>query len=110
MIIENKVIGERLKMYRNALNIPQGTLAEKLNVAQTPISRFENGLGGSLEVFFQLLGFYSDHFLISYLFQKEFVIVKKSEALDDLHIIAVERLKELKKDLSGVIDLIESAN
>ena len=114
MTIEIKTIGERLKMYRNALNIPQGTLAENLHVAQNQISRFENGLGGSLEIFLLMLGFYSNHFLISYLFQNEFEIVQKSGASDDFHTIALEKLKDLETDVTtqirGIIGIMENAN
>jgi len=107
-------LGERLQMFRKAMDISQKDLAATLEVQQNQISRLENGIGGSLEMLLQLIGFYGEHFHLNSIFSEDFEVIKKSEGLPHLstfNSIAIERLKLLQTDVSGqitdIIDILE---
>jgi transcriptional regulator with XRE-family HTH domain len=107
-------LGERLQMLRKAMELSQKELAATLEVQQNQISRLENGIGGTLEMFLQLINYYGEHFHLHSMFSEEFEVIKKSENLSQplvYNSIAVERLKLLKTEFSDqitdIISIIE---
>ena len=58
-MLDKKLMGERLRMAREAKNISRKALAEMLDVTRTQISDIENGKSGTnLERFAQLCKLY----------------------------------------------------
>lgn len=102
-------IGERLQIFRKTLGVKQKDVAESLNVQQNAISRFEKGLGGSLEILLDLVNYYDAHFLAYLLFANQFEVIKRGEDVPENNIynsIALERLKILKNELADKTEQI----
>ena len=58
-VLDKKIMGERLRMSREARNISRKELAELLNVTRTQVSDIENGKSGTnLDRFLQLCKLY----------------------------------------------------
>lgn len=102
-------IGERLQTFRKTLGLKQSDVADSLTVPQNAISRFENGLGGSLEMLLNLVNYYDEYFLAYFIFANQFEVIKRGEDILETNAynsIALERLKVLKDDLSGKMEEI----
>lgn len=113
MKITLRILGERLKELRQALDLTQGEIAEHVNVNQNSISRIENGVGGSIDVLLGLINFYKEYFFIQELFSHDFQVISLFQDKPELTLesVAVERLKMLRedfcKDLDNVIKLLD---
>lgn len=74
--MDRSEFGKRLKAVRsNVLEMSQGELANELGVIQPLVSRLENGLGGTIELLFEIVTyFYKNGYPAYYLFCKDFNI------------------------------------
>lgn len=74
--MDRSEFGKRLKAVRsNVLKMSQGELANELGVIQPLVSRLENGLGGTIELLFEIVAyFYQKGYPAYSLFYKDFNI------------------------------------
>ena len=73
------VLGTRLKQIREHVGYSQAQLAEQLNCKQNAISNLELGKGGSLNLLFQVLNFYSNYVFIDLIFSEKFYLISNTE-------------------------------
>lgn len=110
-MIAEKLITERLKLLRMSANVSQADLAKELGTHQNAISKMENGHGGSLKLFFQLIGFYSETFYLGNLFSNYFDIVLLSDFEDrsvKFKDVIKEQLKLMHEEQGEKIQRIEA--
>lgn len=73
------ILGTRLKQIREHIGYSQAQLAEQLNCKQNAISNLELGKGGSLNLLFQVLNFYSNYVFIDLIFSEKFYLISNTE-------------------------------
>jgi transcriptional regulator with XRE-family HTH domain len=106
-MIDKAQIGDRLKQLRLASNLSQNDIAQKLNTHQNAISRIENGQGGTLDLLFELVNFYSDVFYVGNFFQSNFVVILNSE-IDNKELRYKDLIVSLLKEHMELTDNVYS--
>lgn len=100
--MDRSEFGKRLKAVRsNVLKMSQGELANELGVIQPLVSRLENGLGGTIELLFEIVTyFYQKGYPAYCLFYKDFNI-------EDFKVVSQTKLpKKIAANVSdGVSEL-----
>lgn len=100
MIAKNE-IGERLRQLRVASNLSQIEIAKKLDTHQNAISRMENGQGGTLDLLFLMVNFYSKIFYVGNFFHSHFEVMLNSD-VEEKGLEFKDLIKEiLKENLSS---------
>ncbi|MEO6836797.1 MAG: helix-turn-helix transcriptional regulator [Ginsengibacter sp.] len=97
--------GRRVQMIReNVLKMNQSELAEKINTTQVLLSRLENGIGGNINVVFDLVNYlYSKNIAAKEVFSKQFSIDLVTTNSNDPATINIQ-LEELVKELQNTIN------
>lgn len=110
MHITPKIVGERLKSYREYLELTQSDLSEKLEVNQNIISRIENGKNSNVKQLFLLINYYNIIFDLSNIFSSAFEVLEKNSITDEDNIknITIEKIKLLQENLNDEIDSIKN--
>ena len=101
-----KLLGGRLKEMRKSLDMLQEDVAKHLDVNQNAISRIENGSGGGINVLLKLINFYSVFFVVEHILSPKFEVIKKSDSVDPLESVAIERLRLWREEFNGEIEQI----
>lgn len=97
VMIDLKILGERLRMLRKRMKLTQSELADALNVSQTAISRLENGDEVYASVLLGVLVYFQDTYSLDYLVIEDFDADStrlKHRSLDDIR-QQLERLVNL---------------
>lgn len=101
MIYSRETLGKRLRMLRVDLGLSQSLVCEEMDIPQASLSSFENGTGGGLTIFLDLLNFYSSHYNVSNVLVPNFYVMKKGEK--NLNTGTKERIfeeiEELEEDI-----------
>lgn len=97
MIYNRETLGKRLKVLRIDLGLNQMDVCQELNLPQASLSSFENGTGGGLTIFLELLNFYSSHYQVSNVLLPDFFVIRKGET--DLSAGSKQRIFEEIQDL-----------
>jgi len=101
MTYNREILGKRLKMLRVDLGLSQSVVCEEMDIPQASLSSFENGTGGGLKIFLDLLNFYSSHYNVSNVLVSDFYVMKKGEK--NLNAGSKERIfeeiEELEEDI-----------
>lgn len=114
-MLDKKLIGKRLKAYREKLNQSQQRVSDGSGLTQTQITNFENGNFSNIDVFFQLLDYYRPYFdFVNLLDKKDFKPIQKLEGPEVRAVrksIVTAKIQDIKKnvaenfkDLEGLID------
>lgn len=96
--INLNVLGHRLKQIREHLKLSQVQLADKMECKQNAISNLELGKGGSINLLFNILNFYSDFVFIDSIFSEKFYLISNVEhevaQKSQLNTVVAEILKQ----------------
>ncbi|MGE9310893.1 helix-turn-helix domain-containing protein [Niabella sp. CJ426] len=113
--MDRSEFGKRLKAVRsNVLKMSQGELATELGVIQPLVSRLENGLGGTIELLFEIVAyFYQKGYPAYSLFYKDFNIeefkaVSHTKLPKKIAANVGEGLTELKSFLTAALENTQS--
>lgn len=101
--------GKRVQMVReHVLEMNQSQLAEKINSTQVLLSRIERGIGGSINVVFDLINYlYSRDIAAKEIFGEQFSLDLVSQNSNNSNVVntQIEALvKELQKTMSADFD------
>ena len=101
--------GRRVQMIReNVLSMNQSELAKKINTTQVLLSRLERGIGGSINVVFDLINYlYSRNIAAKEVFSEHFsldFVTKNSNDPATINIQLEELVRELQKTINGDMD------
>lgn len=96
-MITKTQIGERLKQLRLASNLSQAEIAQKLNTHQNAISRMENGQGGTIDLLFDLVSYYSNVFYVGNFFHSHFEVLLSTD-VEDKGLQFKELINEILKE------------
>ena len=101
--------GKRVQMIReNVLKMNQSELAEKINITQVLLSRLERGIGGNINVVFDLVNYlYSKNIAAKEVFSELFsldLVTKNSNDPATIHNQLEELVKELQKTINVDMD------
>lgn len=101
--------GKRVQAIREqVLKMSQSELAEKINTSQVLLSRLENGIGGSINVVFDLVNYLnSKNIAAKEIFSKQFsidLVTQKSNNPNAANRQIEELVKELQKTMSADFD------
>ena len=101
--------GKRVQMIRETvLKMNQSELAEKINITQVLLSRLERGIGGNINVVFDLVNYlYSKNIAAKEVFSEHFsidVVNKNSNDPATIHTQLEELVKELQKTMNVDMD------
>ena len=101
--------GLRVQMIReNVLKMNQSELAEKINTTQVLLSRLERGIGGNINVVFDLVNYlYSKNIAAKEVFSEHFsldLVTKNSNDPATINTQIEELVKELQRKMNGDMD------
>ena len=101
--------GKRVQMVRErVLDMNQSELAEKINTSQVLLSRIERGIGGNINVVFDLINYlYSRNIAAKEIFGEHFsldLVSQNSNNSDAIHSQIEALVKELQKSMSADFD------
>jgi transcriptional regulator with XRE-family HTH domain len=101
--------GKRVQAIREqVLNMSQSELAEKINTSQVLLSRIENGIGGSINVVFDLVNYLnSKNIAAKEIFGKQFSIDRVVQVPGNSKKARTQiekKVKELQKSMSADFD------
>ena len=101
--------GKRVQMVReHVLDMNQSELAEKINTSQVLLSRIERGIGGNINVVFDLINYlYSRNIAAKEIFGEHFsldLVSQNSNSSDAIHSQIEALVKELQKSMSTDFD------
>lgn len=101
--------GQRVQMIReHVLKMTQSELAENINTTQVLLSRLENGIGGSINVVFDLINYlYLKNIAAKEVFGEHFsldLVMKNSNDPTTINIQLAELVKELQKTINVDMD------
>ena len=101
--------GRRVQMIReNVLKMNQSELAEKINTTQVLLSRLERGIGGNINVVFDLVNYlYSKNIAAKEVFSEHFsldLVTKNSNDPATINTQIEELVKELQRTMNGDMD------
>ena len=101
--------GRRVQTIReNVLKMNQSELAEKINITQVLLSRLERGIGGNINVVFDLVNYlYSKNIAAKEVFSQRFsldLVNKNSNDPATIHTQLGELVKELQKTMNADMD------
>lgn len=83
MKIDRVLIGNRLELYRQYLNMTQPFVSDYTGILQSTLSGLENGKAGGLDVLCTLLMFYQKHFDLVNFFADDFTPVPRGSVLEN---------------------------
>ena len=101
--------GKRVQAVReNILQMNQSELAEKINTSQVLLSRLENGIGGNINVVFDLVNYlYSRNIAAKEIFAERFsldLVMQNSNNPETINTQIEALIKELQKTMSNDFD------
>lgn len=101
--------GKRVQLMReNVLQMTQSELAEKINITQVLLSRLERGIGGNINVVFDLVNYlYSRNIAAKEIFGERFtldLVTQNSNSPNTINTQIEALVKELQKTMSGDFD------
>jgi len=101
--------GKRVQEVReNILQMNQSELAEKINTSQVLLSRLENGIGGNINVVFDLVNYlYSRNIAAKEIFAERFsldLVMQNSNNPNTINTQIEALVKELQKTMSNDFD------
>jgi hypothetical protein len=101
--------GRRVQMIReNVLKMNQSELPENINTTQVLLSRLERGIGGNINVVFDLVNYlYSKNIAAKEVFSEHFsldLVTKNSNDPATISVQLEELVKELQKTINGDMD------
>ena len=101
--------GKRVQAVReNILKMNQSELAEKINISQVLLSRLERGIGGNINVVFDLVNYlYSRNIAAKEIFGKRFsldLVTQNSNSPNTINTQIEALIKELQKTMSDDFD------
>ncbi len=108
-MLNMKEFGKRVQAIREqVLEMSQSELAEKINTSQVLLSRLENGIGGSINVVFDLVNYLnSKNIAAKEIFSKQFsidLVTQKSNNPNAANRQIKDLVKELQKTMSADFD------
>ena len=111
-MLNMKEFGKRVQVIREqVLDMSQSELAEKINTSQVLLSRIENGIGGSINVLFDLVNYLnSKNIAAKEIFSKRFSIdlVTQSSISPNAAATQIQELvKELQKNMNEDFDKLQ---
>lgn len=111
-MLNMKEFGKRVQAIREqVLKMSQSELAEKINTSQVLLSRIENGIGGSINVLFDLVNYLnSKNIAAKEIFSKKFTIdaVSQNAANQNAATTQLQGLvKELQKNMNDDFDKLQ---
>ncbi len=110
MEYNRKLIGARLRQMRLDLSFTQGFVADAMNVKQASISNIESGQAASIDLFFDLLTFYSKTYRVSNIFMPEFKLMSNETLYlnDSIRAQIISTCQNLKEKVRNDLEDIEA--
>lgn len=111
-MLNMKEFGKRVQAIREqVLEMSQSELAEKINTSQVLLSRLENGIGGSINVLFDLVNYLnSRNIAAKEIFSKRFsidLVTQNSKNLNAATTQIQSLVKELQKNMNEDFDKLQ---
>lgn len=109
MRIDRALIGQRLQLYRQYLNMNQAFVSDYTGIRQTTISVIENGKAGGIDVILDLLRFYQKHYDLGNFFAEDFIPIPRGSDMDDKYGAKYRKRAELKQmSIEEKLDVLKS--